>query len=210
MNAMSMKRSAWFRMLVLGAILAGMAGCTNIRSYYPIVPHSEVSCPSTQEAGNKPTVALRWEFQTDGKPRQAVTDKWAPHVKGVLSKIGVFSQVNTSGEPSDYTLNVTMNNVVDSYAGAIAQGVLSGLTLGLIGTKVTDVYACTAILTSQSGKGTTVEYKYGVTSTSGLIVSGVEGVLPRKQLDDAFTVILDQFLFKSITDLQKDGRLQMP
>jgi len=169
-----------------------------------MVPHPKVSDGSAGRDNAGPSVVVRWEFQRNGKPLGAVTRKWASHVRRVVRDSGDFSGVVSSG--ADCTLHLTMNNVVDSYAGAIGQGVLSGLTLGLIGTKVTDNYVCTATLT-KNGESAAKEYKYGLISTSGLIVSGVEGVEARGRIDDAFEEILDQFLLKCVADFRKDGSI---
>jgi formaldehyde-activating enzyme involved in methanogenesis len=132
---------------------------------------------------------------------------WSNHVKEVITKTNTFSMVETSGAPTDYTLKVIMNNVYDATDGALAKGVASGLTFGLIGVKVTDNYVCTATLTQKSGKEVAKDYKYAITSTSGLIVSGVEGVPPKERIEDAFSDILDHFLLKCVSDFQKDGNL---
>jgi hypothetical protein len=206
MNGKNMTMVAWPWILILVLLVAGMTGCTSIQNYYPIVPHSKVFGVSDQKISVGPSVAVQWEFLRNGKPLDTVTRKWAAHVETVIRNAGVFSRVVIFATPTDYTLLLTMNNVVDSYAGAIVGGLLEGLTFGLIGSKVTDDYVCTATLT-KNGKSATKEYMYGLTSTSGLIVSGVEGVESHKQMDDAFTEIIDQFLLKSIADFRKDGNI---
>lgn len=188
-------------------VLVNTSGCTKIQNYYPVVPHPKLSAITTPLNGNKPSVALQFEFQNNGIPIQSVTQKWSPHVHAVIEKTGVFSLVNNFGMPSDCSLRVIMNNIIDSLAGAYAQGFLSGLTLGFIGTKVTDNYVCTATLIQKTSKPLTKEYRYMLTSTSGLITSGVDGVTPHKTLDSAFGEMLDQFLFKCLFDLQKEGGL---
>ncbi|MCK5494532.1 MAG: hypothetical protein KAJ14_15590 [Candidatus Omnitrophica bacterium] len=205
MKKKNKKLVSGFQLLMLCVIIPGLTGCTRLQSYYPMVPHPEVFLSTRQKVNNKPTVELQWKFQTNGKFRQSVTNRWSSHVQGIIKKADLFSEVKTLNSlSSDYTLNLTMNNVYSNLVGAIGQGVLSGLTLGLIGTKVTDNYECTATLTKLNGKSDIKEYKYAIVSTSGLIVSGVKGVKPRKQLDGAFSKILDQFLFKCIADFQKD------
>lgn len=207
MNTMKRKIPTLFYIIFFGAVFAVTSGCTTIRSYYPIVPNAGLPDVSRQNISNKPSITLQWDFQRNGASLQAVTDMWSNHVKEVIAKTNAFSKVETSGAPTDYTLKVIMNNIYDSTAGALAQGVVSGLTLGLIGVKVTDNYVCTATLTQKNGKEVAKDYKYAITSTSGLIVSGVEGVPPKEKIEDAFSDILDHFLLLSISDFQKDGNL---
>lgn len=207
MNTMRRKMPTLFYIVFFGAVFAITSGCTTIRSYYPIVPNAGLPDVSLQNISKKPSITLQWDFQRNGKTIQAVTDMWSNHVNEVIVKTNTFSKVETSGAPTDYTLKVIMNNVYDSTAGELAKGVASGLTLGLIGVKVTDNYVCSATLTQKSGKEIAKDYKYAITSTSGLIVSGVEGVPPKEKIEDAFGNILDHFLLKSISDFQKDGNL---
>lgn len=188
-------------------LLAAVTGCTSMRSYYPIVSHPAIPAPELAPNPAKPSVALTWEFQTNGNPINGITRRHASRVVKTLEQSGAFSRVNNAGTPSDLTLTLTMNNVVESFVGAYTQGFLSGLTLGLIGTKVTDHYKCTATLGRTNGTGTQKEYAYDIVSTSGLIVSGVADVAPQKNPDAAFNTVLDQFILKSLEDFSRNGSL---
>jgi hypothetical protein len=207
MNATQRRMATLFQIIFWGVAFVLISGCTNIRSYYPIVPNASLPDVSRQNISNKPSITLQWDFQRNGESLQAVKDMWSNHVKEVIAKTNTFSKVETSGAPTDYTLKVIMNNVHDSTAGALAKSVASGLTLGLIGVKVTDNYLCSATLTQKSGKEVAKDYKYAITSTFGLIVSGVEGVPPKEKIEDAFSDILDHFLLKCVSDFQRDGNL---
>jgi hypothetical protein len=116
---------------------------------------------------------------------------------------GRYSHANAAGVPSDVSLSITLNNVAGAggLAGAAAQGFLTGLTLGLIGSRVTNDYVCTARLTQKGEAPVSHEYKYALVSTSGLITVGVSGAKSFKRLDNAFGELVDQCVLKSLEDL---------
>jgi len=74
----------------------------------------------------------------------------------------------------------------------------------VVGTKVTDNYVITAKLDTGKSEAVKKQYHYGITSTTGLIKGSVEKVTPHPNIDGAFAEILDQFLLKWLTDLQKE------
>jgi hypothetical protein len=209
------QRTQFGRCVLLSTMLLAMlvtSGCTSIENYYPVVNHPKLGLADLAPQTNKPTVELTFEFLSRGKPAPAVALKWQPHVIQFLDDTHLFAKVNPAGIPSDLSLHVQMNNVVSSMGmgGAVMQGIFSGLTFGLIGTKVTDNYDITARLEGKAGEPVQKAYHYGLTSTTGLIKGSVPKVEPYKNDEAAFQEVMDQFLWEWLKDLQKENRLQPP
>ena len=183
------------------------SGCTSMNSYYPISDHPMVKIGDLKQNPHPQSIEVSYEFQSNGKFASNITEKYRPFVMHVFRESGLFSSVNQSGTPSQTRAEIVMNNAVDSMGGAYAAGFFSGLTLGTIGTKVTDKYLFTAKFRNSTGETATKEYKYGITSTSGLIHGGVNGVEPKTNTDDAFKAVLEQFIYSWLRDLQQQGSL---
>lgn len=188
-------------------LLCLFAACTSIKSYYPIQNHAKVSFSDLQENSNPQSVQLSFQFQRNGSELSRVSLKYSPTITRLLRQSNLFSEVNDSGIRSETLIEITMNNHFDSLAGAAGQGVLSGLTLGTVGTKVTDNYAITATYHSLSRNAVVNKYDYALTSTSGLIKGSVEDVEPKKSIEAAINTILEQFIVFWLKDLQEQGFL---
>jgi hypothetical protein len=188
-------------------LLLIFSGCTHLKGYYPVSEYPVVSAADLKRNSNPVPIEVSFEFQSNGKFAPDVTEKYRPYVMHVFHESGLFSSVNPSGTPSQVQVEIVMNNAVDSMAGAYAAGLFEGLTLGAIGTKVTDPYIFTAKFRNPSGETITKEYKYGITSASGLIRGGVSGVEPKSSVEDAFRATLEQFILSWLKDLQQQGNL---
>ena len=151
-------------------------------------------------------VNLSFEFQTNGQMNPAVTNKWRSSVASVLTNLEQFSSVGSGDPNAQAQIDIVMNNVFDSLAGAVTQGIFSGLTFGLIGTKVTDDYVVTAVYREQGGEASQQEYEWGLISTSGIIHGGAEGE-KYKSSDDAFGRMVEQVVLRIVSDLQGSGKL---
>jgi hypothetical protein len=179
-------------------------GCMSIKSYYPIYEHPKHTLSSLKPLPVKPTIEFTFDFQTNGVSASGVTNKWSPYFVQVLEGTKLFSRINPKGTPSDYTLYIQMNNVCDSLGGAYAQGFMSGLTFGTVGTKVTDNYVVKAHLQNNAGQTVKKEYSYGLVSTSGLIKGDVKNATEYKTLDEAFKEIIDQIVYHWLLDMEKE------
>ena len=188
-------------------LLLIFSGCTHLRAYYPVSDYPVISIADLKPNRNPVSVEVSFEFQSNGKFASNITEKYRPFVLHVFRESGLFSSVKSSGTPSQVQVEIVMNNAVDSLAGAYAAGMFSGLTFGAVGTKITDPYIFTAKFRNPAGETVTKEYKYGITSTSGLIHGGVKGVEPKNSTEDAFRAVLEQFIFSWLKDLQQQGNL---
>lgn len=201
-----MKKNFWKGGWVFFLLLI-FSGCTHLKAYYPVSEYPVVSTADLKPNHNPVSVEVSFEFQSRGKFASNITEKYRPFVMHVFNESGLFSSINPNGTPSQVQVEIVMNNAVDSMAGAYAAGLFEGLTLGTIGTKVTDPYIFTAKFRNPQGETLTKEYKYGITSASGLIRGGVSGVEPRNSTEDAFRAVLEQFILSWLKDLQQQGNL---
>ena len=202
--------------IVVALCLSFGTGCTGIENYYPIhslsVP-SEIVGRSAPESS--PSVSVAFEFQTNGNLNRAVTSKYRQHVIRIIeqSKLftsvqsKLFSSVSDRQSNAQAVMRIAMNNVYDSLAGAVAAGFISGITLGLIGSSVTDNYVFEARYQSQDKEPFVQNYTAAVTSTSGLIVLGVDGVNPMRTPGEAVTEILERVIKTWLLDIQRGGHL---
>lgn len=87
-------------------------------------------------------VQLFFAFETEGKPNPMATQQVQPQVVELVRQSGLFSDIKTTASPETGVLQLTINNIPIS-KDAASKGVLTGLTLGLVGTTVGDGYACT-------------------------------------------------------------------
>lgn len=178
-----------------------LVSCSAAKQYYPVMEHPRLTADALQSVPGRPAAAVVFEFYSRGKPSDWVTRKWQPILTQMLRDTGRFSE----SPDSAYRFIIRMDNSADSRAGPMTQGALSGLTLGLIGTKVTDNYAIKAEFVQGGSTVATREYHYAITTTSGAIKGKVEGIAPYDTQDGAFRKILDQCLLKFLDDLQESG-----
>ncbi len=157
-------------------------------------------------ASTKPTIGVSFEFQRDGNPLDAVTIKHRNYVDTVLNESNLFSSVESADSDSDLYLDLVINNVVNSYAGAIFKGIISGLTFEFIGTSITDNYKVHITSKRADKDGFVRDYDWGIISTSGLIHSTPEGH-KFKSIDLAFNEMIKQILIKYLAQMQEEGQL---
>ena len=187
-------------------LLLIFSGCTHLKGYYPVSEYPVVSAADLKRNSNPVPIEVSFEFQSNGKFAPDVTEKYRPYVMHVFHESGLFSSVNPSGTPSQVQVEIVMNNTFN-LGGAYAAGFFSGLTLGTVGTKITDQYLITAKFRNVTGETSDKEYRYGITSTSGLIHGGVSGVEAKSSVEDAFRATLEQFILFWLKDLQQQGNL---
>ena len=86
-------------------------------------------------------VQVIFEFRTKGGPNPRATKVVMPWVRESLIASGLFSSVDDTPNADGALLTVVINNVYEP--GAAGKGFVTGLTFGLKGSLVTDLYDCT-------------------------------------------------------------------
>lgn len=197
MKVHTLFRSA-LRAAVLLLCVAALSGCLSMKSYVdptlPIVAKADVPVPATK----RPLLVL-FEFRTGGKPNASATAQIRPRIVTVASESGLFSGVtaNATDGTEGGRLTIVIDNVADT-KNAAGKGFGTGLTLGAVGSMVTDGYICTATYTRE-GKSTTVSLKHALHTTIGNH-SGPPGLTPVTPQEGVFQ-IMDQLAWNTLKQL---------
>ena len=184
------------RMLVLAFVACfALSGCITAKMYVdsalPTVAKNDIT-PASQP---KP-VQILFEFRTKGAANANATAQIRPRIVSVASESGLFSV--TSATPTDGgVLTVTIDNVPLT-DDAAAKGFGTGLTLGLVGSIVTDGYVCTATYT-RDGKTTEASVKHAIYTTIGNH-DGPKGLAPMEP-QAAINLAVDQIAWNLLKQL---------
>lgn len=141
------------------------------------------------------------EFQRNGTHLPEGDSELRGHVKRVIRASGVAVPTENVQAPE---LNVVVNNYGDR-GSAAAKGIGTGLTLGLVGNTVTDVYEMTISLW-QKGKGTQqTKYRHSLHTAIGneSVPPGVEPMTPNA----AFGNVVEQMLLRALKELEQNNVL---
>ncbi len=187
--------------LALLGILA--SGCLSSRSYVdPQLGHLAYS--DLQAASTPAAVHLIVEFQTRGKRNLAATNSTYDRISSVLRGSGLFSNIQATGSPDGARLEILMNNVGD-IGKAMSKGVGTGLTLGLVGSMVTDGYEFKATYATPGKEPVTKTYQHALHTTIGN-KQGPPGLKPMST-QEAFDQVVEDLVLHLLQDLQKEGAL---
>jgi hypothetical protein len=182
-------------------MLLSLSACIAPKSYVdPALP--EVSFASLRPNGDPKPVELFFELQANGGLNAAGTSQVRSRVVSILLRSKQFSAVHVPPETSDRRLFITINNFGDlDKAGAVA----TGLTLGALGSAVTDRYAMDVMLQVPGKEAIRKTYAHAIYTTIGN-APGPPGLQPHPA-DEAFGIALEQLLLNSLQDLSRDGAL---
>lgn len=182
------------------ASLALLTGCLSIKAYVdpalPIVTKADVSAP----AAPKP-VQLAFEFRTNGAANASASSQIRPRVATVAAESGLFSTVSAEPVEGGAVLTIVIDNVSDT-GDAAAKGFGTGLTLGAVGSMVTDGYVATATY-EQGERRLEASAKHAIHTTIGN-KAGPEGLTP-VTLQQGVEQVMDQLswnLLKQLDDKQ--------
>ena len=174
-----------------------LTGCFTTNSYVD-PSFGKTSYGDINEVSERYKIKVYTEFQRNGKILEYLPLQ--THAERVLRASGVI----VPSKSSDYSLTLTVNNLVD-LGKAMGKGFGSGLTFGLIGTMVSDYYEIKISYTDNKGSTTVRDYKHAMHTTVGN-AKGPAGVLP-DTADNAFGKIIEETLLNFISDMQKLKKL---
>jgi len=191
-----------FRHAVRGlAVLScavALTGCLSMNSYVdpalPVVGKADIAAPA-----NPRPVQVAFEFRSKGSANAAATAELQPRVVAVAAESGLFSSVSRDAAgPGAGLLTVVIDNVPLAGENAAAEGFGTGLTFGLAGSMVTDVYVAT-VTYNRGGETTSVDVRHALHSTIGN-KAGPEGLTAVTPLEAVHQVI-DQIVWNSLDEL---------
>jgi hypothetical protein len=183
---------------LLGALLVTclFVGCASSTHY---VDNTLKDIPVEQMAKVKDPkpVQLVFEFQSKGATNARVTDKLKNRATEWVSRSGLFSQVSTTPVAGNAFLSIVVNNVpITEDAGA--QGFVTGLTFGAVGSNLRDSYVCTVNYVPGNGRpklSATVRQTIHTTMGNTPAPTDAKKFL---SLDEAFDAMLRQVIFNGL------------
>lgn len=148
-------------------------------------------------------VALTVKGLSQGSESSRATEFWSRQFNKALTDSQVLVPVAGTEAPA-YTLSIEMDNVGD-VGKAAGKGFVTGLTLGLVGSTVTDGYVMRASLGGPDGRTSSHEYRHAIHSMLGN-ASPPEGVQTMSPLEAVIQVVED-LVAQMLRDLKADGRI---
>lgn len=197
-----MKSATFVRHAARGLALLSCAvvltGCLSMNSYVDPalqrVTRADIVAPATPRP-----VQVAIEFRTKGSANAAATAEVAPRVVAVAAESGLFSSVSRDAAgPDAGLLTVVINNVPLEGENAAAEGFGTGLTLGAVGSMVTDVYVSTMTY-SRAGQTTSVDVRHSIHTTVGNHAGppGLTAMTPQEAVHQA----IDQTIWYGLDQL---------
>jgi hypothetical protein len=187
-------------LLAVAVAFAALVGCASPKSYLdPSVP--KISAAELARRAEPLKLKLTVEFQRNGEHYPRVDSLLADSVQRILRSTGLIVPADSDSAGS---IRIVVNNSGD-LSDARAKGIKTGLTLGLAGSTVMDVYEMTVSITANGKTVTRTAIKHALYTAIGntTLPSGVEIV----STSVAFDRVLEQMLLRALRDMQKAGEL---
>jgi hypothetical protein len=148
---------------------------------------------------------LLFSFKTKGTANARATDALRAQVTELVASSGLFATAGADPALSGSILNITIDNVpITDQSDAAAKGFATGLTLGLVGSTVTDGYVCTIDFVPAGSKD-----KVSKTSRHAIHTTmGAKGAPPNavkaKNAEDAVRTMTTQIVTDGLKQLSND------
>jgi hypothetical protein len=186
------------KMAGLALLVVLPAGCmTRPRAYVdPTLP--DVQYGDIRPVESAQPLHVDFEFQTNGVTKPELSRSIGERVIHVLRLTGLFSEF-PADEAGVASLYLVMNNVAD-VGKAVAKGIGTGMTFGVVGTQVTDAYEFTATFNPPSGTPILKKYVHAIHTTIGK--AGIPQGLRATSHDDAMIMVVEDVTLSLLRDLQ--------
>jgi hypothetical protein len=190
------------RLLILPALLVlSCSGCSNLNSY--IDPQFRVvSRQSLSPLPARVPVIIETDSQANGRPNdKPLQSLLRQKIIHVLWQSGTFTEAIDSGSSAG-RLSISINNLADG-SSAVAKGVITGLSGGLVGSKVVDRFVMIATYAPVGNSQITKEYRHVLYTTIGARTSppGMIAVPPGK----AYETIVEDLILNFLGALQANN-----
>ena len=196
------------RLLIVLAlpVLIFCSGCASANRDYVEPKYRDATYGSLNVPQKPYDVTINVAFQTNGKPNPRINALLHDQVVKVLNTSHLMTEATSPGASRVGKLDITVNNF-GNMAGAVAQGFVSGLTLGAVGPEIVDNYEMTATYTAPNGSAITKTYHHALHSMSGLVHPPAKDLIPIPSGKPSFEVIIEDMLLNFLRDLQRERRL---
>jgi hypothetical protein len=189
----------WLAVVGVLGVSIGLTGCMTVKSYVdPTLPVlAQGQLPKVQKP--QPATVL-FEFRTKGNANARATNSIRPKVMAALADSRMFGTLSETAGADNGLLRVVIDDQADT-SNAAAKGFGTGLTLGLAGSLVTDVYVCTASYTV-GGKTVETTVQHALHSTIGNhgAPQGMTAVKPQEAIDQ----IVNQLVWHALQQLDQE------
>ncbi|MDI1260497.1 hypothetical protein [Aquabacterium sp.] len=195
----------WAALSVLAAASTMFAGCANF--YVDNGLRGADTAQVTKPASPKP-VQLFFSFQTKGSNNAQATQQLRGQVTDLVKQSGLFSEIKDTAEPGAGVLQLTINNVPLS-DDAVSKGVMTGLTLGLVGSTVGDGYTCD-LQYKQSDNSPKIEAKanHAIYTSLGASSGPEAAATKMASINEAVTTMVRQAVKTLLVKLSNNPQFQ--
>jgi len=192
------------RRALLVVLLAGLsAGCLSVKSYVdPFLP--AVGYGDLLPRRELRPAALTVAFHRNGEPASLGGSRARDEIRTVFEKSKLFSAVTEAAAGDADRFDIVLDNRGD-VGDAMAKGLLTGITFGGAGSRVTDGYVFTVKFQKTGTEPVTKVYRHAIHSTIGK-ADGPQGLAPMS-VGDAFSKVVEGLVLNLLLDLQKEERL---
>lgn len=152
-------------------------------------------------------VQLLFQFKTKGAPNAAATKFLKAKVTEIITNSGLFSTVSENPVPNGAVLSVVIDNVIapGDMSKATAQGAVTGATLFIAGSNITDNYLSTLEYVSGPGAAKiTRTARHALITQMGLINSPPENAVKIGSMKDGIFMMTSQIVLNPLNDIAKD------
>ena len=192
-----MKKVFYFVLIVaIGFLVAGCAPKS-----YVITKNADILELNDNIDMEVLNVELQTKMSRNGERAESSDKELFPYVHNSLAQTRFINDVNESSR----TLIVSVDNV-GSVGSALAKGLITGLTLFIVGSSVTDEFNITIELKENNQSLQTTNYSNKIDSTIGLIVSAPTDKVKPTNILSAYQKVLGDALSKFIVEYSKDTK----
>ena len=185
------------------ALLAGSALLTGCASFYVDTATRDVPVAQFKKVANPKPVALTFDFQSRGAPNPRATEFLRAQVQEQVAASGLFSTMASGSDSA--RLNVELNNVPLDGQNAAAKGFVTGLTFGLAGNVVTDVYECKLTYLAPGQTTPVVTSARHAIHTSLGATDAPANATKSANMEDAIRTMTRQVIANALNDLSQQA-----
>ncbi|MEW5787265.1 MAG: hypothetical protein AB1899_05370 [Pseudomonadota bacterium] len=137
----------------------------------------------------------------NGSESSMATSVWKRRFSKALDVAQVLVPAG-EGQAPQGNLNIQMDNVGDM-GQAVGKGFVTGFTLGLVGSTVTDGYVMKSSYTTADGRKSEHEYRHAIHSMLGAGANPPEGVETMSPME-AVDLVVDDLVAQMLREMQTD------
>jgi len=193
----------FFKMAVIIFFIGGLTACVTpkIKTYVDPL-YKGISKDQIKSVSKKQAIKVDVEFQNNGKHNQRVDALLRSYVEQTLLSSGVVLLDKNALS----SIKVTANNIGD-IGQAVGKGLVSGFTLGKVGSTVQDFYEIKIEYRRNNKKTIRKNYKHTIHSFIGNVKA--PATLEATTQENAFGLVVEDIILKFLLDMQENNILTL-